>query len=193
MSEQNLERNLGQSLGLTPSQTVGPFLYIGLTWERGHLVVPEDAPGAITIHGIVTDGDGAPVPDGVIETWQADADGRFDHPDDPRGASGSGFGGFGRALTEPDGSYRISTVKPGPIGDGQAPHIDVSVLARGLLDRLTTRIYFPDEEAANATDPALQTVPDARRHTLVAVAERPGVFRFDIRLQGAGETVFFTI
>lgn len=182
-----------QDLELTPSQTVGPFLSIGLTRERGHLVVPEDAPGAITIRGVVTDGAGAPVPDGVIETWQADADGRFDHPDDPRGPSGSGFGGFGRCLTGPDGSYRIVTVKPGAVGDGQAPHIDVSVLARGLLDRVTTRIYFPDEEAANATDPALQAVPDARRNTLVATAEGPGLLRFDIRLQGAGETVFFTI
>jgi len=182
-----------ETLGLTPSQTVGPFLSIGLTWDNGYLVVPQDAPGAITIHGVLTDGVGEPVPDGIIETWQADADGRFDHPDDPRGASGTGFGGFGRSLTGPDGSYRIVTVKPGAIGDGQAPHIDVSVLARGLLDRVTTRIYFPDEEAANAADPALQAVPDARRHTLVATEERPGVLRFDIRLQGEGETVFFTI
>jgi protocatechuate 3,4-dioxygenase alpha subunit len=180
-----------QILGLTPSQTVGPFLSLGLTWESGHLVVPQDAPGAITIHGVITDGAGEVVPDGMVETWQADADGRFDHPDDPRGASG-GFGGFGRCLTGPDGGYRIVTVKPGAIGDGQAPHIDVSVLARGLLDRVVTRIYFPDEEAANAADPALQAVPADRRHTLVAVAERPDVLRFDICLQGVDETVFFS-
>ena len=186
------EQTLDQPLGLTPSQTVGPFLSIGLNWDRGYLVVPEDAPGAITIHGVLTDGEGAPVPDGIIETWQADADGRFDHPEDPRGVSTAGFGGFGRCLTGPDGSYRIVTVVPGAIGDGQAPHIDVSVLARGLLDRVTTRIYFPAEEAANAVDPVLQAVPAARRHTLVAVAEQPGVLRFDIRLQGTGETVFFT-
>ncbi|MGI5128535.1 protocatechuate 3,4-dioxygenase subunit alpha [Pseudonocardia sp. CA-107938] len=181
-----------QTLGLTPSQTVGPFLSIGLTWPGRHLVVPEDAPGAITITGVVTDGAGAPLPDAVVETWQADPEGRFDHPDDPRGASGTGFTGFGRALTEPDGSYRIVTVKPGAIGDGQAPHIDVSVLARGLLDRVVTRIYFPDEETANAADPVLAAVPEERRHTLVAVAEGPGVLRFDVRLQGDGETVFFT-
>ncbi len=131
--------------------------------------------------------------DAVVETWQADPEGRFDHPDDPRGPSGSGFGGFGRCLTGPDGRYRIVTVKPGAVGDGQAPHIDVSVLARGLLDRVVTRIYFPDEVAANATDPLLATVPRERRHTLVAVDDGPGSLRFDVRLRGAGETVFLAI
>lgn len=165
----------------TPSQTVGPYLSLGLAWPDGHLVVPEGAPGSVVITGVLTDGTGAPVPDGVIETWQADPGGRFDHP------------GFGRCLTGVDGSYRIVTVKPGPIGDGQAPHIDVSVLARGLLDRIVTRIYFPEEEAANAADPLLQTVPPDRRPTLVAVAGPAGSLRFDIRLQGAGETVFLAI
>ena len=180
-------------LQLTPSQTVGPFLSLGLDWPNGELVVPEGSPGAIVITGVVRDGEGAVVPDGVIETWQADADGRFDHPDDPRGASGSGFEGFGRSLTDDTGSYRIVTVKPGATGDGQAPHIDVSVLARGLLDRVVTRIYFPDEAAANATDPVLAAVPADRRPTLVAVPEGPGALRFDIRLQGEGETVFLAI
>ena len=183
--------------GLTPSQTVGPFFAIGLPWADGPYAMPEDAPGAVWLRGQVIDGAGEPVPDAMVETWQADPDGRFDHPEDPRGGRNGdrqgGFGGFGRCLTGPDGSYRIVTVTPGAIGDGQAPHIDVSVLARGLLDRVTTRIYFPDEEAANAADPVLQSVPEARRHTLVAVAEQPGVLRFDIRLQGPGETVFFTI
>lgn len=177
---------------LTPSQTVGPFLALGMEWPAGHLVVPVGAPAAILITGVVTDGAGGPVPDGVVETWQADPDGRFDHPDDPRGASGSGFEGFGRSLTGPDGSYRIVTVRPGPLGDGQAPHIAVSVLARGLLDRVVTRIYFPDE-AANATDPVLAAVPADRRATLVAVEEAPDVLRFDIRLRGAAETVFLAI
>ncbi|MGH3585944.1 MAG: protocatechuate 3,4-dioxygenase subunit alpha, partial [Pseudonocardia sp.] len=135
---------------LTPSQTVGPFLSIGLTWPGGHLVVPEGSSGAIRISGVLRDGAGEPVTDGVIETWQADAEGRFDHPDDPRGASGSGFEGFGRCPTDDQGRFEIVTIKPGALGDGQAPHIDVSVLARGLLDRLATRIYFPDEAAANA-------------------------------------------
>jgi protocatechuate 3,4-dioxygenase alpha subunit len=178
---------------LTPSQTVGPFLSIGLTWSGGHLVVSEGSPGAIRISGVVRDGAGAPVPDGVIETWQADADGRFDHPDDPRGASGSGFAGFGRCPTDEEGRYQIVTVKPGALRDGQAPHIDVTVLARGLLDRLVTRIYFPDEAEANAADPLLSSLPPERAATLVAQPAGEGELRFDIRLQGEGETVFLQV
>jgi protocatechuate 3,4-dioxygenase, alpha subunit len=178
---------------LTPSQTVGPFLSLGLTWPKGYLVVPEGSPGAIRISGLLLDGAGDPVPDGLIETWQADADGRFDHPDDPRGASGSGFEGFGRCGTDDDGRYRIVTIKPGAIGDGQAPHIDVTVLARGMLDRVVTRIYFPDETAANAADPLLASLPPERAATLVAQPAGEGELRFDIRLQGEGETVFLQI
>ncbi|WP_219418329.1 protocatechuate 3,4-dioxygenase subunit alpha [Pseudonocardia nigra] len=178
---------------LTPSQTVGPFLSIGLTWLEGHKVVPDGTPGAIRISGVVTDGVGEPVIDGMIETWQADPDGRFDHPDDPRGASGSGFRGFGRCATDAEGRYEIVTVKPGALGDGQAPHIDVSVFARGLLDRLVTRIYFPDETAANAADPLLASLPAERATTLVAQDAGVGELRFDIRLQGEGETVFLTV
>jgi protocatechuate 3,4-dioxygenase alpha subunit len=177
---------------LTPSQTAGPFLTIGLTWPGGHLVVPEGTPGAVLITGLLLDGTGEPVTDGLIETWQADADGRFDHPDDPRGASGSGFAGFGRCATDQEGRYRILTVKPGALGDGQAPHIDVSVFARGMLDRLVTRIYFPDE-AANASDPLLESLPPERAATLVAQPAGEGELRFDIRLQGDGETVFLTV
>ena len=177
----------------TPSQTVGPFLSIGLTWTDGHLVVPEGSPGAVRITGVVTDGAGAVVSDAVVETWQADAGGRFDHPDDPRGASGSGFGGFGRCATDPEGRFTIVTVKPGAVGDGQAPHIDVSVFARGLLDRLVTRIYFPDETAANATDPLLSSLPPERAATLVAGPAPDGGLTFDIRLQGEGETVFLAV
>jgi len=178
---------------VTPSQTVGPFLSLGLTWPDGHLVVPEGSPGAIRISGVMYDGAGAPVPDGVVETWQADTDGRFDHPDDPRGASGSGFGGFGRCMTDDDGRFQIVTVKPGALGDGQAPHIDVTVLARGLLRHLTTRIYFPDEAEANAADPLLSSLPPERAATLVAQAVGEGELRFDIRLQGEGETVFLEV
>jgi protocatechuate 3,4-dioxygenase alpha subunit len=133
------------------------------------------------------------VSDGIVETWQADAHGRFDHPDDPRGASGSGFGGFGRAATDEDGRFEIVTVKPGAIGDGQAPHVDVSVFARGLLDRLVTRIYFADEAAANAEDAVLASLPDdASRQTLIAQPTADG-YRLDIRLQGDAETVFFAV
>lgn len=180
--------------GLTPSQTVGPFLSLGLTWPAGHLVVPEHSPGSVVLSGLLLDGAGTPVPDGMIEIWQADPQGRFAHPDDPQGdGAAGGFGGFGRCLTDDAGRYRIVTVKPGAIGDGQAPHIDVTVLARGMLDRVVTRVYFPDEVAANAADPVLAQVPATRRATLVAVPDGPGALRFDIRLQGDGETVFLAI
>jgi protocatechuate 3,4-dioxygenase, alpha subunit len=190
--------------GLTPSQTVGPFLAISLPWADGPFVVPEGTPGAIEITGRVLDGAGEPVPDGMVETWQADPDGRFTHPDDPRGApvlDGAAFRGFGRCLTAPDGGYRIVTLRPGPLpgpeGGIEAPHLDVSVFARGLLDRVVTRIYFSDEPEANDADPVLASIADPdRRATLVATVETggpPGRFRFDIRLQGARETVFFDI
>ena len=189
-------------LPLTPSQTVGPFLAIGLPWPDGPDVVPAGTPGAITITGRLFDGAGEPVPDGLVETWQAGPDGRFDHPDDPRGAprGGQAFRGFGRAASGPDGSYRIITLRPGPLptpdGGTEAPHLDVSVFARGLLDRVVTRIYFADETGANAADPVLSSLTDPdRRATLIATPD-PGqadVFRFDIRLQGHRETVFFDV
>ena len=192
------------SLPITPSQTVGPYLAIGLPWPDGPFVVPEGADGAITITGRVLDGAGEPVPDALVETWQADPDSRFAHPDDPRGAvdpPAAGFRGFGRCPTDPDGRYRIVTLRPGPLpcpeGGTEAPHLDVSVFARGLLDRVVTRIYFPDEAQANAADPVLASIADPQRQaTLIAVAEPGGrgrVFRFDIRLQGSRETVFFDV
>lgn len=178
----------------TPSQTAGPFLSIGLDWPDGPTVVPEGSAGATRIHGTVYDGAGEPVTDGLVETWQADPEGHFDHPDDPRSA-GPGFRGFGRSLTDQAGSYTILTRKPGAVPDGdgrQAPHIDVSVFARGLQHRVVTRIYFPEDAEAHATDPALATVPPDRRDTLVAERDADG-YRFDIRLQGEGETVFFDV
>lgn len=186
-----------QDHGVTPSQTVGPFLHIGLKWDDGPYAVPEGTPGAFWVTGVVRDGDGAPVTDGFIETWQADPAGRFDHAGDPRGAVGSkvpGFRGFARACTDGDGRYRVLTVKPGPLpspdGGVEAPHIDVSVFARGLLDRVVTRIYFPDEASANATDPVLASVPEHRRGTLVAHRDGADLV-FDVRIQGDDETVFF--
>jgi protocatechuate 3,4-dioxygenase, alpha subunit len=184
------------TLPLTPSQTVGPFLAIGLTWRDGPYVVPDGSPGAIRISGQVSDGAGNPVPDAMIETWQADAEGRFAHPDDPRPASISNFRGFGRCATDDEGAFAIVTLKPGPLpgGDGrtEAPHIDVSVFARGLLDRLVTRIYFPDEAEANAKDPLLSSLPGSVRDTLIAVWDGENL-RFDIRLQGQNETAFFEL
>ncbi len=190
--------------GRTPSQTVGPFFAFSLPWPDGPCVVPDGSAGAIWIRGRVTDGQGAPVPDALVETWQADGAGRFAHPDDPRNAGGStaaptpeGFRGFGRCPTDDDGRYGILTVKPGmvpgPDGEPQAPHVDVSVFARGLLTRLVTRIYFADEPDANASDPVLGLIPDpAARATLIAERADDG-YRFDIRLQGDRETVFFDV
>ncbi|GII25943.1 protocatechuate 3,4-dioxygenase subunit alpha [Planosporangium mesophilum] len=188
-----------ERLGLTPSQTVGPYLSIGLTWEDGPYVVPEDTPGSILVTGRVYDGQGQLVTDGLVETWQADPDGRFAHADDPRGAVESqlpGFRGFGRCNTDADGSFRIVTVKPGPLptpdGDTEAPHLNVSVFARGLLDRVVTRLYFPDEAEANAADPVLNAVDPDRRATLIAEATPDG-YHLEIRLQGENETVFFDV
>ena len=185
---------------LTPSQTVGPYFAMRLPWDQGPYVVPEGTPGAITIFGRLYDGAGEAIPDGLIETWQASPDGRFAHPDDPRGPVPGGdkdFRGFGRVPTGRDGSFRIVTRKPGalPAGGGriEAPHIDVSVFARGMLDRSVTRIYFPDEEAANAADPVLQAVPEDRRATLIAVPVQEGLLQFDIYMQGPAETVFFDL
>jgi protocatechuate 3,4-dioxygenase, alpha subunit len=184
--------------GCTPSQTVGPFLSIGLTWPDGADAVAAGTPGAVVIRGRLTDGAGDPVPDGLIETWQADPDGRFDHPDDPRGAvARPGFRGFGRCPTGADGSFAIRTLKPGalPAEDGatEAPHLAVSVFARGLLDRVVTRLYFPDEDAANAADPVLSALDPADRSALIAQPDGDGGLRFDIRLQGDGETPFLAL
>ena len=188
---------------LTPSQTAGPYLAIGLPWLDGPFVVADDTPDAITITGAIWDGAGEPVHDALVETWQADPDGRFDHPGDPRGRrrpAEPSFRGFGRCLTGPDGSYRIVTLKPGPLpspdGGTEAPHVDVSVFARGLLDRVVTRVYFPDEGQANETDPVLASIGDpARAATLIAAADPdvPGRLVFDIHLQGGQETVFFDV
>jgi protocatechuate 3,4-dioxygenase alpha subunit len=146
----------------------------------------------------VLDGAGEPVSDAVVETWQADPDGRFDHPDDPRGArpAVAGFRGFARAATNADGEYAIHTVKPGRLPDGadglQAPHLAVSVLARGLLDRVVTRIYFADEPAANAADDVLLSLDGTGRATLLAAPSADG-YAHDIVLQGDHETVFFVL
>jgi len=185
--------------GLTPSQTVGPFLHLVLAPPDGPDVVPAGTPGAIWVRGTVVDGAGEPVTDALVETWQADGDGRFDHPDDPRGRAVpavAGFGGFGRCPTGPDGVWAVRTIKPGrvPGQDGvpQAPHLAVSIFARGLLDRLVTRCYFGDEPEANAADPVLASRSEEERATLMAVPEPDG-YRFDIHLQGERETVFFTL
>jgi protocatechuate 3,4-dioxygenase alpha subunit len=186
-----------QQLGCTPSQTIGPFLAIVLPWADGPDVVPDGTPGALTIVGRLVDGAGEPVPDALIETWQADPQGRFAHPDDPRGPVPPGFRGFGRCPTDDDGRFWFRTLKPGPLpaedGAREAPHIDVSVFARGLLNRLVTRMYFPDEQEANDADPVLRTLDGEQRALLLLRPEPDGSLRFDIRLQGEPETPFFRL
>jgi protocatechuate 3,4-dioxygenase alpha subunit len=176
--------------GSTPSQTIGPFLAIGLPWADGPDVVPPGTEGAVQIGGTVYDGAGELVVDALVETWQSDPDGRFDHPDDVRGPA-SGWRGFGRSATDENGRWSITTVLPGAL-PGQAPHVDVSVFSRGLLHRVVTRIYFPDHADAHTDDPVLASVPASRRHTLIA-AKVDGGYRFDVRLQGTEETVFFDV
>ncbi|MBI3527037.1 MAG: protocatechuate 3,4-dioxygenase subunit alpha [Betaproteobacteria bacterium] len=184
------------NLTATASQTVGPFYRIGLE----HLYVNDLAPSAaagdkIVIHGRVVDGDGKPVNDAILEIWQADAHGKYAHPDDAQDKPLTpGFKGFGRVPTDENGGFRFTTVKPGsvagPRGMPQASHLLVAVFMRGLLIHLLTRIYFPDDPA-NATDPVLKLVPAERRSTLIATKANDGL-EWNAILQGENETVFFS-
>jgi protocatechuate 3,4-dioxygenase alpha subunit len=184
------------SLLLTPSQTTGPF--VAISFER--TLVSDVAPASVTgercvIRGRVIDGDGKAVDDAVVETWQANAHGKYAHPEDTREKLlEADFKGFGRVMTGSDGGFQLSTIKPGPVpGPGdtlQAPHLVVIVFMRGLLKHLMTRVYFPDE-TANASDPILALVPAGRRSTLIARKVSEGVLQWNIVLQGKDETVFF--
>jgi protocatechuate 3,4-dioxygenase alpha subunit len=188
---------------LTSSQTVGPFFAPALLRKdavRNVLVQPKTLGERVRIEGHVLDGDRLPVPDALVEIWQANAHGRYHHPAD-QGPSplDLSFVGFGRSGTENDGLYWFETIKPGPVSFDherwQAPHICVTVFSRGLLNHVVTRLYFADEPA-NATDPVLLCVPEHRRATLLAPRQQEGtsvVYRFDIILQGEGETVFFNV
>jgi len=186
-------------LGITPAQTAGPYLRIGLLRNLiGSEVVDPGDPRAVVIRGRLTDGAGDGVFDGMVETWQANAAGRYHHPADDRDelALEDGFLGFGRSGTEDDGRFEIVTVKPGrvpwPEGGLQAPHIGITVFARGLLKHAVTRLYFPDETEANAEDPVLSRLRPEQRASLVAVAGDGGL-RFDICLQGPSHTTFFAV
>ena len=187
----------------TPSQTVGPYFAYTLTPEQygyhftslaGPTMVDEKFPGErIRIVGRVLDGDGVPIPDAMIEVWQADTNGRY-----PDASRQDGFTGFGRVGTgtDPECRFWFDTIKPGAPSEGQAPHLNVMVFMRGLLSHLYTRIYFSDEENLNAGDPVLLSIDETRRKTLIARREEtPGgpVYHFDIHMQGALETVFFDV
>jgi protocatechuate 3,4-dioxygenase alpha subunit len=182
--------------GRTPSQTIGPFFHDALLDRDRSELVPPDHPSAIEIKGAVYDGAGEVVTDAMVEIWQADPAGRYGDPEDDREDSTleDGFTGFGRSGTV-SGEFSFVTLKPGavpgPSGRLQAPHLMVYIFARGLLRPLVTRIYFPDEERANADDPVLSSIEDrALRSTLIA-RDEGGALRFDVRLQGDGQTAFF--
>lgn len=201
---------------ITPSQTVGPFFAYGLTpkgrcdWDpNGHyswketvgdnLITPDATGQKIRIEGRVLDGDGKPINDAMIEIWQADAQGRYAHARGEKPRPNAKFTGFGRSATDKDGIYSFDTIKPGPVpgpnGKPQAPHIVVCIFSRGMLRQIYTRLYFSDEKA-NDADPILTLVSANRRDTLIAHKQPcsgPAIYRFDIRVQGSDETVFFDI
>ena len=180
----------------TASQTVGPYLHIGFSWLASETVAAPDCPGEhLTLTGRVFDAEGKPIPDGVVEIWQANSHGKYAHPEDPQDKPQTpGFRGFGRIATDKEGRYRFQTIKPGPVpdpeGGTQAPHILVSVMMRGLLKRVVTRVYFPDDPL-NADDRVLRLVPVERRNTLIARRKDSRVLEWDILMQGPAETVFF--
>ncbi|QBJ95350.1 protocatechuate 3,4-dioxygenase subunit alpha [Rhodococcus sp. ABRD24] len=189
--------------GVTPSQTVGPYWHIGLPWEDGPDAAPVDAPGRITLRISVIDGNRVPVADAMVETWQADAAGRFTHTDDPRGVLEpvpAGFRGFGRAGADETGTAVIHTVKPGPLpaenDTVEAPHVNVGIFARGMLERLYTRLYFPEDTAAHAADPVLASLPESQRPKLIAHKTDDG-YRLTVYVQDSDpegvETPFFEL
>jgi protocatechuate 3,4-dioxygenase alpha subunit len=182
----------------TPSQTVGPFFHIGCTKLFVSDLAGPSVPGThISIEGRILDGDRHPVPDAMIEIWQANAAGKYAHPEDPQDKPlNSEFRGYGRVATDQNGKFRFTTIKPGsvpgPENKMQAPHLEISIFMRGLLKQLVSRIYFPGDSAI-ASDPILNLVNPARRETLIARAESNNSFRWDVILQGKDETVFFEI
>ena len=189
-----------QKLRCLPSQTVGPFFHFALTTNKdlGRLWSKDTKGERIRLRFRLLDGDGAPVPDGMIEIWQADASGKYPHPADTRKQKGDpAFRGFGRLATDAEGACTFETIRPGSVageqGGSQAPHINVSIFARGLLGHVCTRVYFEGDPALDG-DPILALVPPERRQTLLAKRNATsGEWTFDINLQGAQETVFFDV
>jgi protocatechuate 3,4-dioxygenase, alpha subunit len=198
MSEYTYEvTDVAASPGVTPHQTVGPFFHYALPYEAGSRVAGPHRPGAFRLTGRVLDGEGTPVEDCLVEIWQADEEGRFvSEPGIYAEVTDGAFRGFGRCPTDEDGRFEFHTVKPAGVptldGHPQAPHIAMSVFARGMLRRGVTRVYFEDDAAANETDPLLASVEEARRPTLIATAVEDG-YRFDVHIQGDDETVFLDV
>jgi protocatechuate 3,4-dioxygenase alpha subunit len=184
------------SLRASTSQTIGPFLRIGLEWMVIEDLAPQGVAGErVRIEGRVLDADGKPVNDAAVELWQANSHGKYASPADTQDKPvEQGFRGYGRSLTDDAGAFRFRTIKPGPVpgpdGKPQAPHMTVTIFMRGLLKQLQTRIYFPDD-AANAGDPVLNLVPAERRGTLIAKKRADGALEWNVVLQGENETVFF--
>lgn len=174
----------------TPSQTVGPFFGYALPFPAGAQLVPAGSPGAITVHGTVLDGAGEPIPDALLEWWQPDGDGVLPKRDGSRARELGHFTGFGRAAVDAGGHYEITTVLPGPIAPSTTPWALVTVFARGLLHHLQTRAYLVGADDPVPADPLLDRIDPARRETLLARADGPASYRFDLRLQGDRETVF---
>jgi protocatechuate 3,4-dioxygenase alpha subunit len=184
------------SLRASTSQTIGPYLRIGLEWMQIEDLAPQGVAGErVRIEGRVIDAEGKPVNDAAVEIWQANSHGKYASPEDPQEKPvETAFRGYGRSLTDDAGAFRFRTIKPGrvpgPGGRLQAPHIVVTIFMRGLLKQLLTRVYFPDDPA-NADDPILSLVPAERRATLIARKSGDGVLEWNVVLQGKGETVFF--
>jgi len=174
----------------TPGQTIGPFYGFALPYEGGEKLVDRAHPGAVRLHGTVYDGKGVPVPDSMLEIWQADESGQVPEKPGSLLRDGYTFTGWGRQAVDNAGYFNFTTVNPGATEPGKAPFIQLVVFARGLLNRLFTRIYLPEDTEALANDPLLASLPEERRRTLIATREEDGSLRFDVRLQGEGETVF---
>ncbi|MCU1571438.1 MAG: pcaG [Naasia sp.] len=174
----------------TPSQTIGPFYGFALPFDGGAQLVPGTMPGAVRLHGTVYDGQGVPVPDALLELWQPDEQGRIVQEPGSRARQRGRFTGFGRAAVEVDGSYEFVTLLPGALGEGEARFAALAVFGRGLSHHLFTRAYFVAAGEQVALDALLTGLPEDRRSTLLARQDGPDSYRFDIRLQGEGETVF---
>ncbi|MFJ2507321.1 protocatechuate 3,4-dioxygenase subunit alpha [Arthrobacter citreus] len=181
---------MSAKLTATPGQTIGPFYGYALPFEKGGELLAPGLPGAIRLQGTVRDGAGEPIPDALLEIWQADSEGNIPQRTGSLVRDGYTFTGWGRTAVDNTGNYTFTTVNPGPTEEGSAPFISVVIFARGLLNKLHTRMYLPEDQEALAKDPLLSSLPEDRRRTLIATREADGGLRWDITLQGEDETVF---